>query len=30
MNGHKEDALKHFTTEELLKEIEKRKSVKNC
>ena len=35
MNGHKEDALKHFTTKELLKEIEKRneeywKSVKNC
>lgn len=25
MDGYKEDALKHFSTEELLKEIEKRK-----
>jgi hypothetical protein len=28
MDGYKEDALAHFSTEELLKEIEKRKSVK--
>ena len=28
MEGYKEDALKHFSTEELLKEIERRKKVK--
>lgn len=28
MDGYKEDVLAHFSTEELLKEIEKRKSVK--
>jgi hypothetical protein len=28
MEGYKEDALKHFSTEELLKEIERRKIVK--
>lgn len=27
MDGYKEDALKHFSTEELLKEIEKRNNI---